>query len=94
MRNSVLTLRKVLLILTPVTLLAGCTTSGKPPVNFLELSSVVSPLVGAKGKTLEDQRKIDRTIAASCATGVIGWQQCDTHTGASSSRMQELRTGK
>ena len=84
-------LARALLIMTPVTVLAGCGTSGKAPVNFLQLSTVVEPLTAAQGKTLEDQRKIDRTMAGACSSGVLGANQCDEHTKASAMRKQELK---
>lgn len=63
-------------------------------MNFLELSDVVEPLPGSKGKTLQDQRNIDTVIAQSCSTGILGSRQCDAHTKASAERKAELRAGK
>ena len=74
-----------------VMLLAGCTTSPKAPVNYAELGEVVKPLVGAQGKTAEDQNKIDLVMAASCGTKIINTSSCRTHTGKSHERLNELK---
>lgn len=90
MRNSGKKLIKVLLITIPAIGLAACSTSGRAPVNFLELGSVVAGLPGTAGKTLGDQRNIDRVVARSCAAGILGAGQCDTHSNTSAQRKQEL----
>lgn len=94
MQNFGLGPRKAALIISLAIPLAACSTSGRAPVNFLELTDVVEPLPGTKGKTLQDQRNIDLTIAQSCASGVLGSKQCDVHTKASAERKAELRAGK
>lgn len=86
MHNSGSVLRKALLSMTCAIALAGCTTSGGAPVNSLELSAVVADLPGTQGRTLEDQRRIDRTVARSCAAGILGTKQCDLQTVASAAR--------
>ena len=86
MRNSGYVLPKVLSITILATTLAACTTSGKAPVNFLELSELVQDLPGTQGLTLDDQRRIDRTVARSCSAGVLGAKQCDRQTKASAER--------
>lgn len=48
-------------------------------------------LPGARGLTLEDQDRIDDTLARGCATGVWSRAACDRHTQASFERRQELR---
>lgn len=53
--------------------------------------AVVAPLPGTKGKTIEDQRNVDRVIAQSCATGLLGTQQCELHGVASEARKAELK---
>ena len=82
---------KALLISTLATVPAACSISGGAPVNFRELGSVVADLPGVQGKTVEDQRRIDRTVAKSCASGILGNGQCDLHTRASAGRRAELK---
>ncbi|MBB4342160.1 hypothetical protein [Rhizobium leguminosarum] len=60
-------------------------------MNFLELGAVVSDLPGTQGKTANDQRAIDRTIAKSCSAGILGAKQCDLQTKASAARKAELK---
>ncbi|WP_292243136.1 hypothetical protein [Mesorhizobium sp.] len=50
-----------------------------------------SALPGAKGKTVEDQNRIDRTVAPGCAIGLYNAGECDRHTKASAERRAELR---
>jgi hypothetical protein len=71
--------------------LTACTTLERAPVNYLELSTVVIDLPGTKGATLGDQRNIDKSVAKSCATGILGASQCDVHTRASAERRAELK---
>lgn len=79
-----------LLSLMYASALAGCTSSTKAPVNFLELAEVVQDLPGAQGKTLADQYKIDKTVARACGANILGAKQCGIQTGASSDRKKEL----
>ncbi len=73
-------LRKSALITIPVLLLAGCGTSG--PKNVAGLRSVVgTDLVGARGATSADQRKIDRTVVGLCAAAVWSKADCVRHGG-------------
>ena len=91
MQSFASVLPKVLSITILATVLAGCSASGRAPVNVLELTAVVNDLPGAKGKTMEDQRSIDRTIAKSCSAGILGAKQCDLQTKASAERKAELK---
>ncbi|MDX3929266.1 MAG: hypothetical protein QHC90_26125 [Shinella sp.] len=71
-------LMKALLIMTPAAMLAGCGISG--PADALGLRRVVgTDLIGARGATDADQRKIDRTIVRLCAGGVYGRDDCGRH---------------
>jgi len=49
-------------------------------------------LAGAKGKTVEDQNKIDRTMAPGCAIKLYTRAECDLHTKASAARRAELKS--
>lgn len=73
-------LRLMLLLSTmmSVAMLAGCGTSG--PVDVAGLGRVVgSDLVGARGATEADQRKIDKPIVRLCAVKVLTPAQCTRH---------------
>ncbi|MCJ8030000.1 hypothetical protein KYK30_31710 [Shinella yambaruensis] len=60
---------------------AGCGTSA--PADVTGLRRVVgTDLVGARGATAGDQRKIDRTVVALCAAGVWSRPDCEQHGGA------------
>ncbi len=93
MRRSMSMLAMVVLTTTLAIGLAGCTTSGRAPVNSSNLAGLVDPLPGTKGKTLEDQRNIDRSVAVGCSTKVLKPAQCDLQTRASAERKVELRNG-
>ncbi|WP_429130538.1 hypothetical protein [Ensifer sp. 4252] len=68
------------LITIPVLMLAGCGTSG--PKNVIGLKSVAGvDLVGARGATPADQRKIDRTVVGLCAAAVWTRADCARHGG-------------
>jgi len=57
------------MIATLALLLAGCGTSG--PGSATALRSIVgTDLIGARGATPADQRKIDRTVVGICAAAV------------------------
>lgn len=59
-------------------MLAGCGTSA--PKNVTGLRSVVgTDLVGARGATAADQRKIDRTVVGLCAANVWTNRDCVRH---------------
>ncbi|WP_082367274.1 hypothetical protein [Ensifer adhaerens] len=73
-------LRRSALITIPVLMLAGCGISG--PENAIGLKSVVGvDLVGARGATPVDQRKIDRTVVGLCAAAVWSKADCARHGG-------------
>ncbi|TPM25721.1 hypothetical protein FJ967_32365 [Mesorhizobium sp. B2-3-4] len=77
-------------ILMTALLLAGCGTSGVNGVPALR-AAIGSSLAGAKGKTLADQNKIDRTMAPGCAVSLYTAAECDRHTKASAARRAELK---
>ncbi|GMB81512.1 hypothetical protein NN6n1_22950 [Shinella zoogloeoides] len=57
---------------------AGCGTSA--PVDATGLRRVVgTDLIGARGATAADQRKIDRTAVGLCAGGVWSKDECERH---------------
>lgn len=74
-------LTKLALISTLVALPACA--SVPPPADVDGLRSVVGiDLVGARGATPADQRKVDRTIAGLCAGKVYTTAECDRHDEA------------
>ena len=61
--------------------LAGCGTSG--PASVAGLRNVVgTDLIGARGATDRDQRKIDRTVVGICAAAVWTRAECARHGDA------------
>lgn len=62
--------------LTPA--LAGCGTSRPASADALR-RIVGTDLIGARGATAEDQRRIDRTVVGICAGGVWTRQECGRH---------------
>ncbi|MER9901587.1 hypothetical protein [Mesorhizobium sp. M0130] len=50
-----------------------------------------SSLPGAQGKTVEDQNRIDHTVAPGCAIALYRPAECDRHTKASAARRAELK---
>ncbi|WP_085043823.1 hypothetical protein [Ensifer aridi] len=65
-------------ITIPALLLVGCGTSG--PGSATGLRSVVgTDLMGARGATPADQRKIDRTVVGICAAAVWTRAECVRH---------------
>ncbi|TIL30051.1 MAG: hypothetical protein E5Y85_25840 [Mesorhizobium sp.] len=77
-------------LLTSALTLAGCGTSGVSGVPALR-SALGSSLAGAQGKAIEDQNRIDRTMAPGCAIGLYKPAECDRHTKASADRRAELK---
>ncbi|OAP35806.1 hypothetical protein AU381_16605 [Sinorhizobium glycinis] len=66
------------LTMMPALLLAGCGTSG--PANVSGLRDVVgTDLVGVRGATAADQRRIDRTVVGFCAASVWTKGECAKH---------------
>ena len=56
----------------------GCGTSA--PADVMGLRRVVgTDLIGARGATASDQRKIDRTVVGLCAGGVWTSAECAMH---------------
>ncbi|MER9471108.1 hypothetical protein [Mesorhizobium sp. M0520] len=49
-------------------------------------------MAGAEGKTVEDQNRIDRTMAPGCAIGLYKPGECDRHSKASGARRTELKS--
>lgn len=58
--------------------LAGCQT-GEPGSTGAVRRIVGTDLIGARGATPEDQRKIDRTIVGVCAPGIYTREECARH---------------
>ncbi|WP_181174850.1 hypothetical protein [Mesorhizobium sp. B2-8-9] len=62
--------------------------------------AIGSSLAGAQGKTVNDQNKIDHTMASGCAVKFYTPAECDRHTKASAecrrlaARRLHLLTGK
>lgn len=56
----------------------GCQTS-EPGSTAAVRRIVGTDLIGARGATLEDQRKIDRTIVGVCAPGIYTREECARH---------------
>lgn len=64
--------------MTAVLMAAGCGTSA--PADVIGLRRVVgTDLIGARGATANDQRKIDRTAVGLCAGGVWTKSECASH---------------
>lgn len=65
-------------IMTAALITAGCGTSA--PADVIGLRRVVgSDLIGARGATAADQRKIDRTVVGLCAGSVWSKAECALH---------------
>ncbi|MCD4509701.1 hypothetical protein LQT97_00490 [Brucella pseudogrignonensis] len=65
-------------IMISALMLVGCGHSG--PANVSGVRSVLgTDLLGARGATDADQRKIDRTIVRGCAGGVWSKDECAKH---------------
>ena len=65
-------------------MVAGCgpsqtTSAQKDKLNLSTRQIVGTSLIGAQGKTPEDQEKIDDTAAGLCATGVWTKSECARH---------------
>ncbi|MDO3434312.1 hypothetical protein QWJ46_16655 [Rhizobium sp. CBN3] len=71
-------LMKACLIMMPAAMLAGCGTSGPADVSGLR-RVVGTDLIGARGATDAEQRKIDRTVVRLCAGGVWSRKECSLH---------------
>ncbi|WP_244512709.1 hypothetical protein [Ensifer sp. LC163] len=66
------------LVMTYVSLGAACGSSAPASVDGLR-RVVGTDLVGARGATQADQRKIDRTVVGLCAGGVWTNAECLRH---------------
>ena len=71
-------LMRACLIMTPAAMLAGCGTLAPADVSGLR-RVVGTDLIGARGATDADQRKIDRTVVRFCAGGVWSRKECSLH---------------
>ena len=69
------------LVMTIALTLAGCGISGPASVGGLR-NVVGTDLIGAKGATDRDQRKIDRTVVGICAANVWTRAECARHGDA------------
>jgi hypothetical protein len=76
--------RMTLAAITTVAL-AGCGTSGPADVSGLR-RVVGTDLVGARGATIADQRKIDRTVVGLRAGKVWTREECARHGEADNPR--------
>ncbi|QCL97507.1 hypothetical protein [Agrobacterium tumefaciens] len=66
------------LVIALMTALVGCGITG--PANVPGLRRIVgTDLIGAKGATAEDQRKIDRTVVGLCGGDVWNRDECARH---------------
>lgn len=75
-------LTKAFLTMTLAATLGGCSTSG--PINVSGLHQVVgTEILGARGATDLDQRKIDRTVVRLCAGRVYSPKECSLHDAVS-----------
>lgn len=70
---------------------AGCSSTSTPAnVDGVKRTVRLDGLATAQGKTVNDQAKIDGTIARGCATGLVTKASCRKHTDASDARLKEL----
>lgn len=79
--------RGALLVMSCV-LLAACqssTSSGQGNATIAR-NLIGTSLPGAQGATLQDQDKIDSTVARACGVGIYSEQACDLHSAASAAR--------
>jgi hypothetical protein len=80
---------KQALYLSTALAMAGCSTS--QPVSVGGVDRVIgNALPGAQGQTINDQDRIDDTVARACAAGLYSTDLCDRHTVASAERRAEL----
>jgi hypothetical protein len=73
-----------MLALSPALMAASCTTTAQTAAQKKDLTNsargvVGTSLVGAKGKTAADDRKIGRTVARLCSTLTWTEAECATH---------------
>ena len=77
-------LKKSLMVFALVALLAGCGTTqnisaGQSDIVRGARGIVGTALIGADGKTAQDQDKINETVARLCGTGVYTKSECARH---------------
>lgn len=77
-------LKRLLMGSALVALLAGCGTTqsinaGQSDVVRGARGIVGTALIGAEGKTAQDQDKINETVARLCGTGVYTKSECARH---------------
>ena len=70
---------KMLTVITLCGLLAGCASTNEPGSVAAVRRVVGTDLIGVKGETPEDQRKIDRTIVGLCAPRIYTREECARH---------------
>lgn len=73
-------------------MLGACSTLQPASVGGID-RVIGEALPGAQGETVEDQDRIDDTIARACAAGLYSSDLCDLHTVASAERRAELGGG-
>ena len=78
-----------LLAVVSVSLVAACGTSAPVDVSGLD-RAIGDELPGARGETIEDQDRIDDTVARGCATGIFTRPACDRHSEVSADRRRVL----
>lgn len=71
-------IQRAMLALSLTLVLTGCGTSAPASVEGLR-RVVGTDLVGARGATPEDQRKIDRTAVGICAAAIWTKAECERH---------------
>lgn len=69
--------------------LTGCLPTS-PQVDVSGIRRVVgTDLIGVRGLTREDQRRVDRTVAGMCGAGAFTRRECAEHAGPVQSPMPE-----
>ncbi|WP_298938125.1 hypothetical protein [uncultured Ruegeria sp.] len=82
-------LTKLALYLSGALMVAGCSTLQPASVEGVD-RAIGDALPGARGETIEDQDRIDETVARACAAGIYRVDLCDLHTVVSAQRRVEL----
>jgi len=72
-------LTKLALYLSAALTVAGCSTLQPASVEGVD-RVIGDALPGAQGETIEDQDRIDETVARACAAGLYSTELCDLHT--------------
>lgn len=71
---------------------AACSTLQPANVDGVR-RAIGQELPGAQGRTLEDQDRIDDTVARGCAAGIFPVELCNLHTKASADRRANQTKG-